>query len=106
MTPNDLSHAAEVLMAAIRIRYVGPAVRLSENATYKEISQEAVLSHCLFLLGKVHNLAHSPNTIGKANRWLAWSQGLLWTTGIFPSIQDLKEINDSKDSRQISFEFD
>ena len=57
-------------------------------------------SHAHWMCLEIPGLLETPNGFEKANRWLGFIQGVLWTSGVF-SIDHMRDDNRSK---QISLE--
>ncbi len=61
-----------------------------------ELDKDLILNHVLFMCEKI--ISHvNAGRYGKANRWLGFQQGVLWSMGIY-TIYDLMEHNRPPDS--------
>lgn len=80
------------LMDSYELKLGMPAVELiGQNQKYYELSSLDVLKNAQYMAGRIKQLTGSGD-LEKANRWLGFLQGIMWTQNIY-TINEMRNQN-------------
>jgi hypothetical protein len=82
MTPEKIAAVLDGYARQLHARGVQPARTGTERA-FKDLTDEELLSHALFLCESAKSFVNDPDHLGKANRHLAATQMILSFAGWF-----------------------
>lgn len=84
------AHILEVLK--IYEEGLGSIAPIRAEYTVRFPTQKVALHHARFMCGEIKRLVVEEQKLDKAQRWLGFLQGILWTHGIY-SIEDMRNHN-------------